>query len=98
MSRKIFIDNLGPGTTRASLEELLRTQGKIETVEMPATPARSPVHAFVVMSTHSEASTVIRQFNNKQWKGFRLTVTYASDSSTGSGFSGANTLSERRNK
>lgn len=101
MSRRIFVDNLNFGTTQETLEELFKTTGKVESVEFPpqSKSKNSLVHAFVVMSSEMEASSAIFALNNTELNGSKLTVTQAGPVTTlRSGFSGARTISERKNR
>ena len=101
MSRRIFVDNLAPSTTQVALEELFGGTGKVESVVMPpqAGSSKSPVHAFVVMSTETEASRAIHVLNNTNWNGTKLTVTQAGAvAKPRSGFGGGTSIAERRNR
>lgn len=101
MSRRVFVDNLGPSTTREALEELFSGTGKVESVEIPEQPKSSDSsgHAFIVMSSESEASKAIHTLNNTEWHGSRLTVTQASPpAKQRHGFGGGTTVAERKNR
>ena len=99
MKRRLFIDNFEPGTKREALEALFQPHGKVESVIFPEHSMRDvPTHAFIVMSNDTEATQAIRTLNNTDWKGFRLTVTHAGPSDSGSGFSGTATAGELKNR
>ncbi len=100
MSKRIFVDNCAPTTTRESLGELFKGAGTVASVEIPVDKNRgaSEVHAFVVMASITEASTAIQMFNGSKWNGHSLTVTRASSHQSPTGFSGGNNRLERKNR
>ena len=79
MTRRIFIDNYGPETTRETLEALFRISGPVESVNIPPTVSikETVKHAFVVMMDSLDAAKAIDRLNNTDWNGSRLTVTFA---------------------
>ena len=79
MSRRLFVDNFDPKTTKENLEGLFRQSGLVESVAIPpqVTLKEAITHAFVVMETEDAASMAIKSINNKVWNGHRLTVTTA---------------------
>jgi len=102
MSRRVFVDNLGPATTQEALKELFKGMGKVESAVIPLRPESTNsliTHGFVVMSSETEASGAIRALNNTDWNGLKLTVTHAGPvTKLRSGFGGAHTISEHKNR
>jgi RNA recognition motif-containing protein len=99
--RRLFVDNCSLATTIESLNALFQRAGKVDAVSIPEDKNRGAkeIHAFILMSSPSEASAAIQMFNGRSWNGNSLTVTHASDSQGGnSGFSGGNNRLERKNR
>jgi RNA recognition motif-containing protein len=88
MNNKLFIDNLAPNTTRETLEQLFQTTGKVQSVSFPERPDANSSHAFVVMENPDDVKKAIMALNNKNWNGYRITVTRADKVQASHGFSG----------
>lgn len=76
--RRLFVENFRSSTTHSALLELFREKGKVDSITLYSNKAGDMYgYAFVVMENDSEAANALRELNNSNWNGIRLTVTAA---------------------
>jgi cold-inducible RNA-binding protein len=79
MGRKLYVGNLPYETGETDLQDLFARAGTVETVSVvrDQMTGRARGFAFVEMSTDDEAQTAIRELNEFQVGGRKLTVNEA---------------------
>jgi len=79
MSTKLYVGNLAFQTTSQELEQLFGTAGTVQSASVveDRDTGRSRGFAFVEMSSESEATSAIAQFNGKEVGGRALKVNEA---------------------
>ncbi len=76
--KRLFVENFRSNTTQTALLELFREKGKVDSITLHAGQTGDPLaYAFVVMENDREAACALRELNNSNWNGIRLTVTAA---------------------
>jgi RNA recognition motif-containing protein len=92
MSRKLYVGNLPYEIGETELQDMFARAGSVEsvTVMRDQMTGRARGFAFVEMSTDEEAQTAIRDLNEAQLGGRRLTVNEARPKAAGGrgGFGG----------
>src|SRR6185437_14134280 len=78
LMKRLFVENFRSNTTHSALLELFREKGRVDSITLYASRNGDPLgYAFVVMENDGEAASALRELNNSNWNGIRLTVTAA---------------------
>ena len=79
MGKKLYVGNLGYGTTSSELEQLFAQHGTVESAEVinDRATGRSKGFGFVEMSSAEEAQEAIKKFHSQDYNGRPLTVNLA---------------------
>jgi cold-inducible RNA-binding protein len=90
MGKKLFVGNLAFATTGSDLEALFGEAGTVEsaTVVSDRDTGRSRGFGFVEMSTSTEASKAIQEFNGRDVGGRQINVSEAKEREPRSGGGG----------
>jgi RNA recognition motif-containing protein len=90
MGRKLYVGNLPYETGETDLQDLFARAGSVETVSVvrDQMTGRARGFAFVEMSTDEEAQNAIRELNEFQVGGRKLTVNEARPKAAGGGGGG----------
>ena len=76
--KRLFVDNFRSNTTHGALLELFQGKGKVDSITLYTARSGDPLgYAFVVMENDCEAACAMRDLNDANWNGVRLTVTAA---------------------
>lgn len=89
--KRLFVENFRPNTTHNALLDLFQEKGKVDSITLHTGRRGDPLgYAFVVMENDCDAVRALRDLNNSDWNGLRLTVTSADyPTPVRRGFSGA---------
>jgi cold-inducible RNA-binding protein len=100
MSRKLYVGNLPYEIGEAELQAMFARAGSVEsvTVMRDQMTGRARGFAFVEMSTDEEAQAAIRDLNEAQLGGRRLTVNEARPKPAGGGGFGGDRSPRRRSE
>ena len=90
MGKKLFVGNLAFSTTGSDLEELFSSAGTVESASVVSDrdSGRSRGFGFVEMSTSTEASKAIQEFNGRDVGGRQINVSEAKEREPRSGGGG----------
>src|SRR5512137_1949518 len=79
MGRKLYVGNLGYGVDSATLEEMFKPYGSVQSAQVinDRETGRSKGFGFVEMGTDQEAQAAIEALNGKDHDGRALTVNEA---------------------